>query len=189
MAKLITICSLLLVTLAVARADNPYASIAQRNVFGLVPISSVDTNEVATPPSSTILLNGITCIFKIPQALCQITTATNKVSCIFDLGETKDGITCVAIDYTNGIVTFANHGVEQQIGFTNTKTKEPVAAAEPDPAIPSNLVQGVAVMPTVMPPTPTPEQVIISNAGRTPQAMEEARKLLEQYNLKPPTGE
>ena len=190
--KTITL-SLLLVLLSLPvfgeEGVNPYAAIVQRNMFNLKPIPVADTNQTdITPPQTTIVLNGLTKIFSLPQALCQVTTSSNKISYIFDLGETKDGITCAAINFTNETVTFINQGVTQTIGFVAAKEEPIVAPATPAPSdvVPANLMPpGVNVTPVA--PVPTPQQVLQSNTGRTPQAMSEARKLLEMYNQHQPS--
>ncbi len=100
-------------------ADNPYAPIAARNIFGLNPPQAVA--PTAPQPPSKITLNGIMTIFGTAQALFYVdvpphppTPATQK-SYILSEGQGQDDIEVTRIDDKKNVVTFNNHGVVQEI--------------------------------------------------------------------------
>jgi hypothetical protein len=100
-------------------AGNPYAPIAERNIFGLNP---AQPQIIAAPePPSKITLNGITTIFGSAQALFYVDVpprppvpATQK-SYILTEGQRQDDIEVTHIDLAKSVVTFNNHGVVQQL--------------------------------------------------------------------------
>lgn len=101
--------------------NNPYASIAMRNVFGL---SSPPTTENQPPdppdPNEIITPNGIMTLFGANQVLFKVSMtlpakpATEK-SYILREGQIQDGIEVLKISEKKQIVTFNNHGVIQII--------------------------------------------------------------------------
>jgi hypothetical protein len=100
-------------------ADNPYAPIAARNIFGLNPPQAIALT--APEPPSKITLNGIMTIFGSTQALFYVdvpprppTPATQK-SYILSEGQRQDDIEVTHIDDKKNVVTFNNHGVVQEI--------------------------------------------------------------------------
>jgi hypothetical protein len=100
-------------------AGNPYAPIAERNIFGLNPPQAIA--PVAPEPPSKITLNGITTIFGVAQALYYVDVpprppmpATQK-SYILSEGQRQDDIEVTRIDVNKSVVTFNNHGMVQQI--------------------------------------------------------------------------
>jgi hypothetical protein len=100
-------------------AGNPYAPIAERNIFGLNPPQP--QNIAAPEPPSKITLNGITTIFGSAQALFYVDVpprppvpATQK-SYILTEGQRQDDIEVTHIDMAKSVVTFNNHGVVQQL--------------------------------------------------------------------------
>lgn len=102
-----------------ALPSNPYEPIITRNIFDLNPPQAV--NSTAPEPPSKITLDGIMTIFGTPQALFKVAVpprppapATEK-SYILSEGQRQDDIEVTRIDEKADIVTFNNHGVEQQI--------------------------------------------------------------------------
>jgi hypothetical protein len=100
-------------------AGNPYTPIAERNIFGLNPLQP--QNIPTIEPPSKITLNGITTIFGSAQALFFVDVpprppmpATQK-SYILSEGQRQDDIEVTRIDVNKSVVTFNNHGMEQQI--------------------------------------------------------------------------
>jgi hypothetical protein len=100
-------------------AGNPYAPIAERNIFGLNPPQP--QAEPTIEPPSKITLNGITTIFGSAQALFYVDIpprppmpATQK-SFILSEGQRQDDIEVTRIDLNKSVVTFNNHGMVQQI--------------------------------------------------------------------------
>jgi hypothetical protein len=100
-------------------AGNPYAPIAERNIFGLNPPQTV--TPPAPEPPSKITLNGIMTIFGTAQALFIVDVpprppapATQK-SYIFSEGQGQDDIEVTHIDEKKSVVTFNNHGIVQEI--------------------------------------------------------------------------
>src|SRR5579859_785745 len=100
-------------------ADNPYAPIAVRNIFGLNPPQAI--TPIAPEPPSKITLNGIMTIFGTTQALFYVDVpprppipATQK-SYILSEGQRQDDIEVTHIDEKKSVVTFNNHGVVQEL--------------------------------------------------------------------------
>ncbi|HUA37198.1 MAG TPA: hypothetical protein VMA35_02225 [Candidatus Sulfopaludibacter sp.] len=100
-------------------ADNPYAPIATRNIFGLNPPQP--ENMAPPEPPSKITPDGIMTIFGTRQVLFYVdvpprppSPATQK-SYILSEGQRQDDIEVTHIDEKKGVVTFNNHGVAQEI--------------------------------------------------------------------------
>ena len=100
-------------------ADNPYAPIAARNIFGLNPPQAIASTAPAPP--SKITLNGIMTIFGTAQALFYVDvpprppTPAKQKSYILSEGQRQDDIEVTHIDDKKNVVTFNNHGVVQEI--------------------------------------------------------------------------
>ena len=109
--------------------DNPYATIATRNIFGLNPIPTVDPNQPAPPVKITP--NGIMTIFGRLQVLFK--TAGGPVgkeqSYILTEGQRQDDIEVIKINEKAGIITFNNHGIAQELPLANA-----IAMSTPMPA-------------------------------------------------------
>jgi hypothetical protein len=99
--------------------DNPYATIATRNIFGLNPIPTVDPNQPA--PHVKITPNGIMTIFGRLQVLFKTAGGPGgkEQSYILTEGQRQDDIEVVKINEKAGIITFNNHGVEQELPLVN----------------------------------------------------------------------
>ncbi len=123
----------LAITVAVVRADelamsgNPYATIAERNVFALVPIPTnapVDNTPPADPPPK-ITPNGIMSLFGKLQVLFKVAVAgkagqpAKDLSYVLGEGERQDEIEVIAIDGKKGIITFNNHGTVQELALVD----------------------------------------------------------------------
>lgn len=107
-------------------SDNPYQSIVTRNVFGLNPIPpSVPQTQPAGPPPPKITLTGITTIFGPAEALFKVAGVVRNAgppkeeSYIFTEGEAQDDVEVTKIDTEKNVVTFMNHGVQQQIALAD----------------------------------------------------------------------
>jgi len=103
-----------------ALSGNPYEPIVTRNIFDLNPPQANAAPAPVQPPSK-ITLNGIMNIFGTRQALFYVEVpprppepATQK-SYILSEGQQQDDIEVTHIDDKKGVVTFNNHGVEQDI--------------------------------------------------------------------------
>ena len=100
-------------------ADNPYAPIAARNIFGLNPPQAI--TPTAPEPPSKITLNGIMDIFGTDQALFYVDvpprppTPAKQKSYILSEGQRQDDIEVTHIDVKKNVVTFNNHGVVQEL--------------------------------------------------------------------------
>ena len=108
--------------IAVASADNPYAPIVTRNIFGLNPVS-VEAPPGDPPPKIT--LNGIMTIHGKSQALYKV-AGTGKPGQpakdqFYNLseGQRQDDVEVVHINDLAGLVTFNNHGTVQEIPLAN----------------------------------------------------------------------
>ncbi|MDE3067603.1 MAG: hypothetical protein KGJ60_08635 [Verrucomicrobiota bacterium] len=122
-----------LVLAAAAPAANPYATIAERNVFGLNPPKPQEENKPPVAPPPKITVNGITGVFGDWQALfkaavpAQPGKPARENSYMLGEGQRQDDIEVTRIDSKAGIITFNNHGVVQEIPLADpTKTTVPV---------------------------------------------------------------
>ena len=129
-----------------ARADDavasghPYAAIAERNVFALLPPPPpVDPNAKPVEPPPKITANGIMSIFGQLQALFKVAVPAkpgppgvpgqpapagqpaHDQSYMLSEGQSQDDIEVVKIDEKAATITFNNHDVEQVIPLTPTQ--------------------------------------------------------------------
>jgi hypothetical protein len=110
-------------------ADNPYASIAARYAFKLVPAPAANAPDAASEPdqSTKITPNGIMSLFGPVQVLFKVATPAQPgqppqvQSYVLGEGDRADGITVTRIDQPNRMVTFDNHGVVQTIPLVNAE--------------------------------------------------------------------
>jgi hypothetical protein len=100
---------------------NPYASIVERNVFGLVPIPVHNpADDVPAVPPPKIMPNGIMTLFGKLQVLFKV--ADNRPgqppkedSYVMSEGDRQDDIEVQKIDEKSATITFNNHGVVQEL--------------------------------------------------------------------------
>jgi len=105
-------------------ADQPYATIVERNVFGLVPIPTnapVDPNAATPPPKITP--NGIMTVFGKLQVLFKVAMPAKGAvpakdeSYVMSEGDRENEIEVQKIDEAKAVITFNNHGVVQQLAL------------------------------------------------------------------------
>jgi hypothetical protein len=129
--------------------DNPYASIAVRNVFGLNPPAPPSDSAAETPKDlPKITPTGITTIFGDWQVLFTTSDEGRPVKDKFyDLaeGQMQDEIEVSRIDSKNDLVTFNNHGVVQEL---------PLASADGGPSPGPNQFMGAHLRAGVGGPNP-----------------------------------
>jgi hypothetical protein len=110
-----------------APAEQPYATIMERNVFALVPIPTnppVDPNAATPPPKITP--NGIMTVFGRLQVLFKVAVPAKGAqpakedSKVMSEGDREDDIEVQKIDEAKAIITFNNHGVIQQLPLSAT---------------------------------------------------------------------
>jgi hypothetical protein len=119
-----------------------YALVVTRNVFDLNPPAPVVTTPgpPADPPPK-ITPNGVFSIFGHTQVLFKAAVArpgqpAKEESYNLSEGQSEDDIEVVRIDEKNGIVTFNNHGTEQELPLIAGQAS---GGAAPDSAAPVNL--------------------------------------------------
>jgi hypothetical protein len=103
-------------------SGNPYTGIVERNVFALVPIPT-NSPEPPTPvdPPVKITVNGIMNIFGQLEVIFKAGVPARGKDPAHDQSyemtekERQDDIEVVKIDDKASIVTFNNHGIEQEI--------------------------------------------------------------------------
>lgn len=118
-------------------ADSPYATIVARNMFGLVPIPPPDPDAGKPPvePPPKITPNGIMTIFGKDQALFKVANKpktgqpAKDDAYVLAEGERQDDITVVKINHVEGIITFDNHGVTQELALVPAKESGPSGGA------------------------------------------------------------
>jgi hypothetical protein len=113
----------------VVSPKNPYAPIADRNVFGLNPPPPPGSEQPSGPPPQ-ITPNGIMSIFGRLQVLFKVSDtnpgepAKNKFYTLRE-GERQDDIEVTHIDEKASIVTFNNHGIMQEIPLASASVSTP----------------------------------------------------------------
>ncbi|HVU09284.1 MAG TPA: hypothetical protein VHG89_12150 [Verrucomicrobiae bacterium] len=116
--------------------NNPYTLIPARNVFGLNPPQLVTNTSTIDPPVK-ITPNGIMTISGMKQVLFKVAgvakpgVPAKDDSYILGEGQRQDDIEVTHIDEKNGIISFNNHGVAQQLPLAAAPTitaPTPVAA-------------------------------------------------------------
>ena len=108
-----------------ATPDNPYGTIITRNIFGLLPPPTNPPDVKPPDPPVKITPNGITDIFGAWQVLFKATLPgppPHEQSYRLSEGQQQDDIEVVKIDQRTKIVTFNNHGIEQNLPLANTPT-------------------------------------------------------------------
>jgi hypothetical protein len=115
-------------------ANNPYAMISSRNVFGLLPPPPLDSPApvtASTPAPAQIALKGITSLFGPPEVLFVASEppspehAASAKSYILSQGDQADGIEVKAVNEQTGAATFVNHGIIQEIRLGVTQNDSP----------------------------------------------------------------
>jgi len=108
-------------------ADNPYAPVVIRNVFGLNPPTTNDPNAeaLAANPPLKITPNGIMDIFGQLQVLYKVAPKpgqkdAKEESYILSEGQQQDDIEVIHINQKTGLITFNNHGTVQELPLANT---------------------------------------------------------------------
>jgi hypothetical protein len=107
-------------------SGNPYAVIAERNVFGLVPLTPVTaTTEDPSKDLPKIAPEGIMGYFGNLQVLFKVAPAkpdpkAKEEYYTLSEGQMQDDIEVVKIDDANSMVTFNNHGTTQELPLVET---------------------------------------------------------------------
>jgi len=121
-----------------AVSDNPYQSIVTRNVFGLNPIPpQVISTAPPGPPPPKITVTGITTIFGPKEALFKVAGVVRGGGppkdeyYTFTEGEEEDDVEVTKIDTEKNIVSFMNHGVEQDIALVDGTASSGSAPSAP----------------------------------------------------------
>lgn len=138
-----------------AGSGNPYAAIADRNVFSLRAPPPPPTNEVAVTPPQKITLLGIVTAFGRKEVLFK-TMASSKppeapkeTSYSMGIGERQGEVDILEIDDVAGSVKVMNHNVPQTLTLEKDGLK-PSGSAAPTglPAVPG-VVPSVRPFPAV----------------------------------------
>jgi hypothetical protein len=102
-------------------SDNPYATVAVRNIFGLNPPAPPAPVEPPDKNLPKITPTGIMGIFEHYQVLFKVTPVakggppTKDEFYILSEGQRQDDIEVVKIDEQKSLVTFENHGITQEL--------------------------------------------------------------------------
>jgi len=114
---------------AASAAQDPFAPITSRNIFGLQPRTAANATNSAPVPPSKITPNGIITLFGKSQVLFKVNstplpgqTPPKERSYLLGEGERQDGIEVQKIDVRAALITFNNHGVVQELGLTASAT-------------------------------------------------------------------
>ena len=118
----------------IAKSDNPYKVIFERNLFALRPPA---TGRIVAPPpapSSTIVLTGITTVLGEKRAFLEITPPAKppgpgkQISCILAEREREQGIEVLEIDSNAGSVKVSENGTVTTLTFEKNGRKTPATA-------------------------------------------------------------
>ncbi len=104
----------------ISLVNNPYASIAARNIFGLQPPPQTPVPDQPQAPVEVITANGVISIFGPLQVLFKVSAPAadrpdQEKTYILGEGQLQDDIELLKIDEDTHIFTFNNHGVIQYI--------------------------------------------------------------------------
>jgi hypothetical protein len=125
--------------------DNPYATVAVRNIFGLIPPAPPPTLEEETAKNlPKITPTGIMSVFGQSQVLFKVAAgAATKARqpakeefYILRQGQRQDDIEVTKIDEKNSLVTFDNHGTTQELPLANAPDSGASASSPPGPGNP-----------------------------------------------------
>lgn len=151
------------VCIASVRADlanNPYASITDRNPFGLKdppPPPPPQSDAPPAAPPAKVTLTGLISMFGQPQALLEIFDEPGKAGTpkkpILREGERMGAVEVLAINVEKNMVTIRNSGQETNLTFELPKSGgapgAPAVAAAPAP-VPSPLSNLGSGSPTII---------------------------------------
>ena len=117
---------------------DPYATVIERNIFGLNPPPPPNANPQDANPPPKITPNGIMDILGGLQVLFKVAQPPKpgnppEETYILSEGQRQDDIEVVKIDQKNSVVTFNNHGETQMLPLVTTM---PASTPAPAPAAP-----------------------------------------------------
>jgi hypothetical protein len=153
-------------------SHNPYAAIAERNVFNLRPPPSATPPEPPPPPVPKITLTGITTILGDKRALFKVqeqgtppARAAKEESYILAEGQRDGDVEVLAIDEAAGAVKVNNHGTVQELTLDKDGAKLPKiplaagispapAASAQNPAAPAPPGKAIPPRMLLLPPAP-----------------------------------
>jgi len=108
-----------------AALQDPYATIAARNVFSLQAMRAEPPVPQATAPLPKIILKGMMTILGPEHVLFSVVRISpgsrpSESHYVLVEGEHQDGIEVVRIERTTGAVIFNNHGTVQRVSWTDS---------------------------------------------------------------------
>lgn len=127
-------------------ADNPYALVVSRNIFGLLPPPPPEDPKAKEEKElPKITPEGIYSVFGYWKAMFKVAAkpggqpAKDQFYSLSE-GQAQDDIEVVRIDNKNGIVTFKNHGFEQELPLVSAPSSGgggpgPAPAGGPPPGM------------------------------------------------------
>jgi hypothetical protein len=156
-------------------AGNPYQTIKERNIFGLVPPVTTPVIAEKTPDPPKVYLQGITTVLDVKMALLKVQMPAHpgqppqgEQSFVLAEGQRQGELEVIAIDETARKVKVRNFGAVMDIDFENNGIKSVAAAVpsappeHPKPAAsmalprPNPFALGAAALARQPPPLPVP---------------------------------
>lgn len=130
---------------AAATAANPYQTIVERNVFGLVPIPTAPPPDASAAAKDLpkITPNGIMTLFGKLQVLFKVAVpgqpAGKEDAYVMCEGDRQDEIEVQKIDEKSATITFNNHGIIQTLALVEGKASggTPAGGAPGVPRLPN----------------------------------------------------
>ena len=121
--------------------DNPYVAIVSRNIFDIHEPPKVDPNkEKIAAQLPKITVNGIISSYGHTQAMYKVAmparpgVGPKEQFYTLGEGEAQDEVEVLKIDGSAGMVTFNNHGTEQELPLANATASTGPAPAAAAPA-------------------------------------------------------
>lgn len=124
-------------------ADNPYATIVQRNAFALKPPTPPPVITPPPTPASNVELRGITTLLGRPQVLLNFKVPGKPPeppkdrSLVLDIGQREGDVEVLEINPAAGTIRIRNQGNEVAMNLKDNASKPQVVPGLTAPSAPS----------------------------------------------------
>lgn len=124
-------------------AENPYATIVERNAFALKPPTPPPVVTPPPTPASNVELRGITTLLGRPQVLLNFRVPGKPPelpkdrSLVMDVGQREGDVEVLEINPAAGTIRIRNQGNEVAMNLKDNASKPQVVPGLAAPAVPS----------------------------------------------------